>query len=259
MSIFSSLFGGAAPAATPAAPAASPTPGAGQPGNIPAQPADQTAASTGTAPNGTVPAGSAAPTDPATVSPLDQFKDIWQPNANPNAPEPLINVDPKSLAEAAKKTDFSKMIQPEQLQAIAQGGEAGVAAFAAAMNQVAQGVYAQSAFATTKIVEQAVNKAREQFQNDIPAHVKRLNVSESLRSENPALSHPAAAPVLGALEQTLTQKHPNASSAEITQMAKQYLTSLGEAFTAPQTAANAATAAANAPKDTDWSSYLVNP
>ena len=258
MSIFSSLFG-AAPA-TPA-PAAQPagTPGAGQPGNIPPTASADTASSAGTAPNGAVPAGSAAAPDGGAVSPLDQFKDLWQPNANPEAPQPLINVDSKSLAEAAKKTDFSKMIQPEQLQAIAQGGEAGVAAFAAAMNQVAQGVYAQSAFATTKIVEQAVNKAREQFQNDIPAHVKRLNVSENLRSENPALSHPAAAPVLGALEQTLTQKHPNASSSEITQLAKQYLTSLGEAFTAPQTAANAATVEAGKPKDTDWSSYLVNP
>lgn len=249
MSIFASLFG-----STPAAPAQQT-----QPGNIPATPSMQTASTPGTAPNGAVPEGSAAPVEQQKVDPLDQFKDLWQPNANQEAPQPLINVDPKSLAEAAKKTDFAKMIQPEQLQAIAAGGEAGVAAFAQAMNQVAQGVYAQSAFATTKIVEQAVNKAREQFQNDIPAHVKRLNVSENLRNENPALSHPAAAPVLGALEHTLTQKHPNASSAEITQMAKQYLSSLGEAFNAPQTAANAATAAANAPKDTDWSSYLINP
>lgn len=252
MSIFSNIFGSSNPAATPAAPAAQN--GAGQPGNIPAQPSTVPAATDGTAPNGTVPAGTPAAQN---ADPLAQFSDLWQPNASPTAPEPLINVDPKSLAEAAKKTDFTKMLQPEQLQAIAQGGEGAVTAFAQALNQVAQGVYAQSAFATTKIVEQAVNKAREQFQADIPAHVKKLNVSESLRNENPAFSHPAASPILGAIEAQLTQKHPNASSGEIAGMAKQYLEQFANVVNAPKTAADAAAAAKTAKAgETDWNDFL---
>lgn len=248
MSIFSTIFGSSNPAPAPAAPEAT---GAGQPGNIPPQPTQTTATSDATAPNGTVPAGT------PDADPLAQFSDLWQPNANPTAPEPLINVDPKSLAEAARKTDFTKMLQPEQLQAIAQGGEGAVSAFAQALNQVAQGVYAQSAFATTKIVEQAVNKAREQFQADIPAHVKKLNVSESLRNENPAFSHPAASPILGAIEAQLTQKHPNASSGEIASMAKQYLEQFANVVNAPKTAATTAEAAKTAKAgETDWSSFL---
>jgi hypothetical protein len=256
MSIFASLFG-----STPAAPAqpAAPAPatnGAGQPGNIPANPAQVPAATPGTAPNGVVPAGTPEPAPAANASPLDQFSELWQPNANPTEQQPLINVDPKALAEAARKTDFTKMIAPEHLQAISQGGEAAVQAFAQAMNQVGQGVYAQAAFASTKITEQAIAKAMERFQNEIPAHVKRLNVSESLRSENPALSHPAAAPLLGALEQTLSMKHPNASSSELTQMAKQYLSAFAGAANAPQTAADAAAASAKDPKATDWAGFL---
>lgn len=254
MSIFSTLFGSSTPApAAPAAPA--PQGGAGQPGNIPPQANQSTAASNGTAPNGVVPAGTP---DSATApaSPLDQFKDIWQPSENSNTPQPLINVDPKSLAEAAKKTDFTKMISPDQLTAIGQGGEAAVAAFAQAMNQVAQGVYAQSAFATTKIVESAVNKAREQFQADIPAHIKRLNVSESLQTENPAFSHPAASPILGAIQAQLAQKHPNASSSELTGMAKQYLEQFANVVSAPGIAAREKKEQAGKPQETDWNSFL---
>lgn len=253
MSIFSSIFGSNNPAA--AAPAAQA--GAGQPGNIPPNPSQVPATSGATAPNGTVPAGTPAPAAAENASPLDQFKDIWQPAENATEPQPLINVDPKSLAEAAKKTDFAKMITPEQLQAIGQGGEAATAAFVQAMNQVAQGVYAQSAFATTKIVEQAVSKAREQFQAEIPAHVKKLNVSESLRNENPAFSHPAASPILGAIEAQLTQKHPNASAAELSNMAKQYLEQFANVVTAPQKAAEADAANKKASAgETDWSNFL---
>ena len=148
------------------------------------------------------------------------------------------------------------MLQPEQMQAILAGGEGAAQAFMQAMNQVAQGVYAQSAFATTKIVEQAVNKAQERFSAEIPAHVKKLQVSDSLRTENPALNHPAASPILGAVDSQLTTKYPNASATEITKMAKQYLEQFANVVTQPQQAASAAAAQASKPKETDWSGFL---
>lgn len=252
MSIFSQIFGNAQPA-VPAAPAPQSS-GAGNPGNIPQNPTTGTVNTPGTAPNGVVPDNVNPPANAEPASQLDVFKDIWQPNENPEAPSPLINIDPKALAEAAKKTDFSKMIQPEQLKAIAAGGEGAVSAFAAAMNQIAQGVYAQSAFAASKIVEQAVGKAQERFSAEIPNHVKKLQVSESLRSENPAFKHPAASPILGAIETQLTMKHPNASSAEITAMAKDYLGNFAEAIRAPQTKAEADKASKTG--EYDWNNYL---
>ena len=141
------------------------------------------------------------------------------------------------------------------MQAIAAGGEGAVQAFAQAMNKVAQGVYAQSAFATTKIVEQAVAKAQERFTSEIPSHVKKLQVSESLRNENPALNHPAASPILGAIESQLTVKHPNASSTEITNMARQYLEQFATAVNKPKEAAKAKQAA-ETNQGTDWNSFL---
>ena len=251
MNFMQKLFGGAestpAPAATPATPAATPatTPAQPNPGSLPAAP--------------TVASDPNNPTAPAPVaSPMDQFSELWQPNAvDPNANQPLINIDPKQLAEAARKTDFAKIISPELMQRVQGGGEDGSAAMMQMLNQVAQGVYAQSAFATSKLVEQAVSKAREQFNADIPAHVKKLQVSDSLRTENPVFNHPAAAPILGAIESQLTVKYPSASASEITTMAKQYLGGFAQAVSAPEQAAEKAKQdKLSASKDTDWSTFL---
>ena len=165
MSIFDKLFG-AAPAAAPAAqPAAQPA-AVAAPGNLNPD-ATQPAAN-----NPTVPAGS--PPAPA-ASPMDQFNELWQPPViDPATNQPLINIDPKQLAEAARKTDFAKIIQPELMARVQAGGEDGSMAMMQMLNQVAQGVYAQSAFASSKMVEQAVAKAREQFNADTRYHIQRV-------------------------------------------------------------------------------------
>lgn len=256
MSIFSSLFGGTTPQPAQPAPAAAPAAqsGVGQPGNIPPQPNQQPAQNTGTAPNGVVPAQVAAATPSTDAPQLDTFSALWQPEQNPQPNQPLIQIDPKALADAARKTDFTKMISQEQLTAIGAGGEGAMQAFAQAMNSVAQGVYAQSAFAATKIAEQAVERASARFTSEIPAHVKKLQVSENLRSDNPALSHPAASPILGAIESQLTMKHPQASSAEISKMAKQYLDNFASAINKPKDDA-AAAAKVKVDQGTDWSTF----
>jgi len=249
MSIFDTLFGGAKPAeATPTPAAATAT--TAQPGNL-SQTATQASPT-----NPIVPA--VASTENKTESPMDQFSELWQPNAtDTTANQPLINIDPKQLADAARKTDFSKLVSPELMTRVQAGGEDGATAMVQMLNQVGQGIYAQSAFATSKLVEQAVAKAREQFNADIPAHVKKLQVSDTLRQDNPIFNHPATSPILGAVESQLTVKYPNASASEITKMAKQYLEGFATAVNAP--AAAAAQAEADKQKsstETDWSKFL---
>lgn len=250
MSMFNNLIGTTpAPAA---APASSPTP----PGNIPPNTATTGTTNTGTAPNGIVPpVDPNAPADPSTS--FDQFRDLWKNEpTDPNAAPPGVfgNVDPKKFMEAAGKIDFSKAVTPENLQAISAGGEPAMAAFAQAMNTVAQGVYAQSAFATTKIVEQALSKSKESFLAELPQHIKKETVSGSLRAENPIFSNPAVQPIISALEAQMTVKYPNASAGEITSMAKQYVEALGSSFSAkPKPEVGAPK---NKKGETDWSTFL---
>lgn len=194
-----------------------------QPGNIPA-------GSGATSPtNTTVPEGGAPA--PEAKAPLADFAKLWEAPENTPQPEALFgNVDPQKLMEAAGKTDFSKVITPEQLQAINAGGEGAMAAMMQAMNKMSQAVYANSAMATTKIVDQALKKAQEQFNSQIPTLVKQHTVSDTLRTENPIFSNPAVAPLVEAMKQQFTLKHPNATAGEIAQMTKTYISDLGQVF-----------------------------
>ncbi len=248
-STIANLFGGA-PAAQPAQQQLNQNQ-MPQPGNLPEQ---QTPAMQSAPGNPNVPAnGNPAPA--TTPEGLDKFNDLWKPVESPagQQPDQMFNVDPKQLMDAAKKIDFTKVIQPNQLQAISQGGDAAVNAFAQALNTVAQTVYAQSAHATAKIVEQAVAKSQETMRSEIPQHIKRQTVNESLRTDNPALSHPAAAPIMGALEQQLTTKFPNATAMEIKSMASDYLNSFAGAFQKP-----AQQTQSTQSSGTDWDKWISN-
>lgn len=246
MSIFSNLFGSSTPAPAPAAPAAPATPQ----GNIPAAPAMDSSAAN---PNQPVPQGQEQQQQQEPQG-LDQFNDLWkapEQSSQNNPNQPLLNVDPQKLMEAAGKVDFAKVIPQESLQAISQGGPEAMQHFAQALNKVAQTVYAQNAMATSKIVEQALGNAKTAWTSELPNFIKNQNVSETLRTENPAFNHPAASPILGALQQQLTVKFPNASASEIAGMAKTYLGQFAQAVS-PQQSQQQAT-----PDDgVDWSKFL---
>lgn len=243
MSIMDKIFG--------AKPVAAPTPAPQvqqQPGNMPESNLNPALSS-----NPTVPAASM--TDPATpVNPLDTFKDMFavDPNAKPVVKEPLFNVDPAKLQAAAKGNDFTKVITPEMMQAIAAGGDGAVAATLSAMNAMAQKSFGDSAMATTKIVEQALEKQQKAFEKMMPSLIKNQNLSDNLRNSNPIFSHPAAAPILDMFKNQVAQKFPNATAAEQQEMAQNYVKAFAEAAN-PAAPTPAQKAAAN---ETDWGSFL---
>lgn len=231
-------------------------PGTGQPGNIPPQNTPVTAVSSRTDPNGTVPANASA--DPATLqTPLDKFNDLFKidPNANPqNSNTPIFNIDPQKMMEAAGKVNFAQVVTPESLQAIQGGGEAAATAFAEALNKVAQQVYAQSAIASTQLIEKALGKARENFTAEIPSLIKAQNLTESLRNENPAFAHPAAQPVVSMIQENLRLKNPNATVQELQDLTRQYFNTLGAAFAQQPIA----TSTQSKSDEIDWENFLTN-
>ena len=259
MSMFSNVFGGGAnPSAAPSAPATTPansqpTP----PGNIPPSAATTGVSTPNAAPNGTLPGNENS--NPATpTTPLDQFNDLWKTPDTQTEQKPagvFGDVDPKKFMEAAGRIDFTKVIQPEQLSAISAGGEDAVKAFASALNTVAQTTYAQAAFASTKIAEQAMARAKESLLSELPQHIKRQTVSDNLRADNPVFQNPAVQPIISALEAQLTVKYPQASAGEITTMAKNYVEALGSSF-APKTQAADTKTKDGFREDTDWDKFL---
>lgn len=178
--------------------------------------------------------------DPAVpVSPLDKFSKLWEPTTTPTVDGTLpanmfAGADPTKMLEAARKVDFAKSIPPEVLAKITAGGPDAAAAFAQAINDVAQRSYAQSSFASTKIVEAALAKFQEGLDSRLPSQIKKHQVSDSIRDSNPALQHPAAAPIMEAMQAQLTVKYPNATVSEIQDMASQYLTAFNSVANPPK-------------------------
>lgn len=227
------------------------TPTSATPGNIPASAAENlnSVSTEGTAANGTIPNNSVT----TTKSPLDDFATLWQTDSTKVDPlsENIFNVDMAKLQEAAKKTDFIvNNVNPELLGKIAKGGDEAVQALVTVMQGIAQQNYAQSAFASTQIAERAAKQVSEKIIAALPQHIKQLSVSDSLRNENPALKHPAIAPIIELLQHSITQKHPNASTTEAKEMAMNYVKGLVETLTVKK------------PTDTkksnevDWSTFL---
>lgn len=211
-------------------PVAAQTPNGPAPeGNIPASAATNSAtvSNATTAPNGTVPVVTAD----AMKSPLDQFNTLWE--TDPNAVTPpasmFASLDSRKVMETASKVDFTKVVSPELMQKINGGGEGAMQAMMEAMGKMSQMSFAQSALATTKIVEQALKEQETKYNSELPNHIKRQTVSNTLRDENPALSHPAAQPILEAIKTQMTAKYPNATASEVAGMAKDYLASFATA------------------------------
>lgn len=192
------------------------------------------------------------------TDPMAEFAKLWEtPSIDPNAPPDSGNyfakLDPAKVMESAKKVNFAnQVISPELMQQIAAGGESAVKAMMSLVNQSSQQVYGQSAIATASIVEKALAKQREQFQQQLPGILKSQLVSDSLATENPIFSNPALAPMVDMARTQVLQKFPNATQAEVKTQVVNFFNAMQSAL-APKPVKSAAEKAA---EETDWSKYF---
>lgn len=227
-----------------------------QPGNLPANAPDGAQQTVNTAANGVVPPqGDTGENN--SDSPLDQFKDLWEnkPDSESTDTSPAA-LDPNKLQEVISKADFSKGVNAEVLAKIAAGGEDATAAFAQAMNTVAQQVMLQSTLANNKLIEQQVQAAVESQNSQIPELLKKQALSNSLHEANPVFNNPAVKPVMEAVQAQLVAKNPNATPAELAKMTQDFVTVMGEALV-PKTEP---TANPNGEQNVeDWEKFLGFP
>lgn len=163
-------------------------------------------------------------------SPLDNYKDLWDNFGKQGDDGAMLTFDRDKLGEIANKMNFANSINDEQLQSINAGGEQATKAMLEIMNTIARNAYMNSTETTTHLLNNALKNSKEDIFSKLPEHIKRMNVSDSLTKENPMFNNPAVKPILSALETQLTAKYPNASADEITNHAKQYLSSLAGVF-----------------------------
>jgi len=208
-----------------------------------------------TAPNGVVPAGSEAKPE---ESPTAKFGTLWEPAKTEEVKpgEQSQGLTPEKMLEAASKVDFTKALNRELVAKLQAGGEEAVQATLQLMNATAQQSYGQSVVVAQKLVERALAEARQEFAGQIPGMVKRQSANEALVQNNPAFKDPAVAPVVAAVQQQLHQKYPNATSAEIAELAQDYFKSAAGVFSGKP-------AEPSKPKgsegDFDWEGWIQTP
>lgn len=192
------------------------------------------------------------------ANPLDDFSKLWEapkegdPKPTNFDPSALFQIDPAKVQEAVGQMNFAGSVTPELLQQIAGGGEDATKAFMTAMNSVAQQAFAQSMIGSAKLVEQAMTKANTSLDARLKEGIRQQQVSTSLRDSNPALSHPAAQPLVAALEAQFTQKYPTASHTEITKMAQDYLSKFASVVSPAQQPQQTP----QSKQETDWDLFL---
>lgn len=225
--------------------------GTPNPGNIPAsgqsnQNQNQNSNANVNDPNSSANSGAPNNNDPnknqpaENRSPLAEFAGLWdsppapkdgeavQPDWNDHSSiVPEMNVDPKRLIESARRIDFSKVMNPERVQA-ALKGDAG--AFNEVINSVAQAAFANMAMSTTKIVKaMSAQMAEKLYSGALPHHFRKHAVNTQIDTDLPILSDPAVAPMFESFKQQLQVKYPKASAKEISDKAKNMVMSFAEA------------------------------
>lgn len=252
MNWFSNIFGGQPNGAQGQPPAPAST------SNNPAQnqPPANPASSAVTAPNGVVPPGGDKKPE---ESPTAKFATLWEPNKTdePKPGEQPQGLTPEKMLEAASKVDFTKALNRELVEKLQAGGTDAVQATLALMNQTAQQVYGQSVVVSQKLVEKAIAEARQEFASQVPGMMKRQSAQEALVQSNPAFKDPAVAPVVAAVQQQLQQKYPNATSAEIAELAQDYFKNAAGVFAGKPP--ESATKPTGAEADFDWEGWIQTP
>jgi hypothetical protein len=162
------------------------------------------------------------------ASPLDEFKDIWQPNeTKPEGGEqgkPAGDGKPAkpqglNYGEIAKRIDFARLI-PQELLTKATSGDA--AAFAQVINSVSQATFAASMKMANDFAARSGKDLETRITGSLPEHFKKFSLSDST-PKNPTLSHPAVRPMVEAIKAQLAMKFPEATTADLNQKAEQYV------------------------------------
>lgn len=209
-----------------------------------------------TDPNTVQPTVPAPATPEPTKAPLDEFKALWEtdPKSGETKPQSLFEgLDPQKVFESASKANFASAITPEMQAAIQAGGDGAQVAFSQAINAATQAAFAQSTIVAQKLIEQAINKTNADNMAALPNLVKQHTAMDSLHTKNPALSNPAAAPIIKAIQAQLAVKHPDATASQLEAMATDYLDNFAEVVKPTKTAKVTSETKAG---DTDWSKFL---
>lgn len=216
----------------------------------------------GGAPDLTIQQGETNPdgTPKAKGSPLDAFNDLFTidpkktPAKDPLA-EPLLKMDPKTLAEQVNKMDFVGNISPEQFQALQQDPTK----MAQFVNGSLRKQFMMMFQAMTGIIENAVRTNNDRFSSTLDGRFRNFQIN-SATSDNPVLKHKAVQPVLASIRNLIATQNPDLHPTEVASRAEEYFLSTHKALGSLESESNdddkSGGQGGTGGKQPDWSTYL---
>ena len=186
--------------------------------------------------SGTPPAFSGNQLDPANApnaaTPLAEFSKLWQIDsaAKQELDGPLFQMDNAKLQESVKAMEFAPTLSAEHIQQLANGDPA---ILQKALNASAQNTFLKMIEVAQKMIEHGVNTSNSRMESKLPDRFKSFQAQDAI-SNDPILNNEAMKPVVEALQAQFRQKYPQASTSQVVDMTKRYLTQLGQTVT-PQT------------------------
>lgn len=199
--------------------------------------------------------------EPEKVSGLDAFKDVWQTKPKEEGapeefnPSKIFDLNQESMNKALASVDFTKGITEDHINAIQAGGPEAMKALSEMLNNTARQTMGAATQASAKMIESALTGAQGSLDRKINTQVRSNQVASHLQESNPALNHPAAAPLVKALQTQFESQHPKANPQEISEMVTKYMVGFADlaAGKKQETSEEAAPGAGN----TDWESYFT--
>lgn len=192
------------------------------------------------------------------ANPLDGFSKVWEAPVKVEGapadfdPSNIFQLNQESMQKALASVDFAGSITEDQVAAVQGGGPEAVKALMSMLNNTARQTMGAATQASAKMIETAMSGAAGSLDGKISSQVRQQQITSHLQDTNPAINHPAAAPMIHALSTQLTQQFPKASPAEISQKVQEYMTGFAALASGKS---DAAAQAAKSAEGTDWEQY----
>ncbi len=200
-------------------------------------------------------------------SPLDNYADLFKvkvddkgqpiaPQADPLA-APIINFDPEAIKKTLAGKHLVGNIDQELMQKAMSGQDP--QAFMQVLNQVVNTTLNHSIAITANMAENAIKTNNERFERALPDRIRTTQIHQS-QSKNPALSHPAVAPMVAALKVQIAQQNPHLPPDRVQDMAENYWIEASKAIQGNDPAnVQAAQQKTKASEGPDWGNLLLDP
>lgn len=184
-------------------------------------------------PNNMADPNKGAPNSGAPGSPLDKFNDLFKVDTDTNGQpivvtdpmaQPLVQLDPAKLREAASKMNFTQGVSQELLQKATSGD--GVALLQL-INASAQNAFIAGSMATGSVVDNAVRTNNDRFNTVLPDRVREVQIRQTA-AKHPALNHQSAVPMVEMMKAQVAAKNPTLSPDKVAEIAENYFIAMAD-------------------------------